>query len=170
MDSEQVNNLQLKEQLIQDVENFKSTGEVNKDLNALKDFQRRWTEIGHVPIRKKDDIQKKFRDSINQLFNDLKLDDSKRDLLKFRTKMASFSESSRGQSKMRLERDKYMTKLKQLESDLVLLDNNIGFFAKSKNAESLIQDVKKKIEQTRDKIEYLKDKIRVIDEMDQSEE
>ena len=84
--------------------------------------------------------------------------------------MVSFSESSRGQNKMRLERDKYMTKLKQLENDLVLLDNNIGFFAKSKNAETLIKDVKRQIEQTREKIELLKDKIRVIDEMDQSEE
>jgi ABC-type Fe3+-hydroxamate transport system substrate-binding protein len=57
-----------------------------------------------------------------------------------------------------------------LENDLVLLDNNIGFFAKSKNAETLIKDVKRQIEQTREKIELLKDKIRVIDEMDQSEE
>ncbi len=67
---------------------------------------------------------------------------------------------------MRMEREKYMTKLKQLENDLVLLDNNIGFFAKSKNAEVLIEDVKRKIEDTRQKIESLKEKIRVIDEME----
>jgi ABC-type Fe3+-hydroxamate transport system substrate-binding protein len=57
-----------------------------------------------------------------------------------------------------------------MENDLVLLDNNIGFFAKSKNAESLIEDVQRKIEQTKEKIEFLKNKIRVIDEMDNSEE
>ena len=170
IDTEQVDNLQKKQELIKEVENFKSTGDVNENLKLLKDFQRRWTEIGHVPIKKKDDVQKKFRDSINKLFDELKLDDSKRNLLKFRTKMVSFSESSRGQNKMRLERDKYMTKLKQLENDLVLLDNNIGFFAKSKNAESLIEDVQRKIEQTKEKIEFLKNKIRVIDEMDDSEE
>jgi hypothetical protein len=170
IDSEQVDNLKEKEQLIKDVEKFKSAGDADENLKILKDFQRRWTEIGHVPIRKKDEIQKKFRDAINKLFDDLNLDESKRNLLKFRTKMASFSESSRGQNKMRLERDKYMNRLKQLENDLVLLDNNIGFFAKSKNAETLIKDVKRQIEQTREKIELLKDKIRVIDEMDQSEE
>jgi hypothetical protein len=170
IDSEQVDNLKEKEQLIQEVENFKSTGDPDENLKVLKDFQRRWTEIGHVPIRKKDDIQKKFRGAINKLFDDLNINESKRNLLKFRTKMASFSESSRGQGKIRLERDKYMTKLKQLENDLILLDNNIGFFAKSKNAETLIKDVRLKIEQTKEKIEFLKDKIRVIDEMDQSEE
>lgn len=170
IDTEQVDNLKEKEQLIQEVENFESTGDADENLRILKDFQRRWTEIGHVPIKRKDDIQKQFREVINKLFDDLNLDESKRNLLKFRTKMASFSESSRGQNKMRLERDKYMNKLKQLENDLVLLDNNIGFFAKSKNAESLIKDVRRKIEQTKEKIEMLKEKIRVIDEMDQSEE
>ncbi|MFW6351500.1 MAG: DUF349 domain-containing protein [Bacteroidota bacterium] len=170
IDSEQVDNLNKKLELIKEVENFKSTGNVDENLRHLKDFQRRWTEIGHVPIKKKDEVQKRFRDTINRLFDELKIDESKRNLLKFRTKMVSFSESSRGQNKMRLERDKYMSKLKQLENDLVLLDNNIGFFAKSKNAESLIEDVQRKIEQTKEKIEFLKNKIRVIDEMDTSEE
>jgi hypothetical protein len=170
IDSEQVDNLKLKEQLINDVQNFKPKDDADENLHALQEFQRRWTEIGHVPIKKKDIIQKNYREAINKLFDDLKLDESKRSLLKFRTKMASFSESSRGQNKMRFERDKYINKMKQLENDLVLLDNNVGFFAKSKNAESLINDVKRKIEQTKEKIEMLKEKIRVIDEMDQSEE
>ena len=100
------------------------------------------------------------------MYDELNIDNEQRNMLKFKSKMSSYSESNRGQNKMRFERDKYMNKLKQLENDLVLLDNNIGFFAKSKNAESLIKDVKKKIEDTKQKIEMLKEKIRVIDEMD----
>ena len=170
IDSEQSENLKKKEQLIKEIKDFKSTGNVEENLKILKDFQRRWTEIGHVPIKKKDDVQKRFREAINKLYDDLNLDEQKRNMLKFRTKITSFSESSRGQNKMRMEREKYMNKLKQLENDLVLLDNNIGFFAKSKNAEALIKDVNKKIEDTKQNIEMLKNKIRVIDEMDQSEE
>ena len=166
VDTEQDDNLKLKEDLIKEVESFKPVDNVDENLESLKTFQRRWTEIGHVPFKKKDEIKVQFRDAINKLFDDLNLDNEKRNLLKFRNKMSSFSESSRGQNKMRMERDKYMNKMKQLENDLVLLDNNVGFFAKSKNAESLIEDVKKKIEVTRQKIELLKDKIRVIDEMD----
>ncbi|WP_321344732.1 DUF349 domain-containing protein [uncultured Draconibacterium sp.] len=166
VDTEQVDNLKAKEDLITEVKNFKPVKNTEENLESLKAFQRRWTEIGHVPFKKKDEIKVQFRDAINKLFDDLNLDDEKRNLLKFRNKMSSFSESSRGQNKMRMERDKYMNKMKQLENDLVLLDNNIGFFAKSKNAESLIEDVKKKIEVTKQKIELLKDKIRVIDEMD----
>ncbi|QGY47158.1 DUF349 domain-containing protein [Maribellus comscasis] len=169
IDSEQVDNLKLKNELISEVEDFKPGKDIDENLKKLKSFQRRWTEIGHVPIKKKDDVQNRFRKAIDELFDELNLDEEKRNLLKFRSKMSSFSESGRGQSKMRMERDKYMNKLKQLENDLVLLDNNIGFFAKSKNAESLIEDVKKKIENTKQKIEFLKEKIRVIDDLDANE-
>ncbi len=166
MDSEHAENLKKKEELIEKVTNFKSAGSVNENLKILKGFQREWTEIGHVPFKKKDEVQAKFREAINKLFDELNIDEDKRNILKFRSKMTSYSESNRGQSKMRMEREKYMNKLKQLENDLVLLDNNIGFFAKSKNAESLIADVRKKIEVSKQKIELLKQKIRVIDEMD----
>ncbi|WP_321373694.1 DUF349 domain-containing protein [uncultured Draconibacterium sp.] len=169
VDSEQVDNLKLKEELIKEVQNFKPADNNDKNLESLKEFQRRWTEIGHVPFKKKDEVKVLFRDAVNKLFDELNIDEEKRNILKFRNKMSSFSESSRGQNKMRMERDKYMNKMKQLENDLVLLDNNIGFFAKSKNAESLIEDVKKKIEVTKQKIELLRDKIRVIDEMDSDE-
>lgn len=166
VDTEQVDNLKLKEDIIAELENFKPADDVNENLRLLKDIQRRWTEIGHVPFKKKDQVQNKFREVISKLFDQLSINEDKRNMLKFKTKMSTFSESPRGQSKMRMEREKYISKLKQLENDLVLLDNNIGFFAKSKNAEVLIEDVKKKIEDTRQSIETLKEKIRVIDEME----
>ncbi len=114
IDTEQVDNLKLKEALIEEVEKFKPEKDVDENLKKLKSFQRRWTEVGHVPIKKKDEVQVRFRDAINKLFDELNLDEEKRNLLKFRTKMNSYSESSRGQNKMRMERDKYMNKLKQL--------------------------------------------------------
>lgn len=166
VDTEQIDNLKLKEDIIAELENFKPSGDVNENLRLLKDIQRRWTEIGHVPFKKKDAVQNKFREEISKLFDQLSINEDKRNMLKFKTKMSTFSESSRGQSKMRMEREKYMSKLKQLENDLVLLDNNIGFFAKSKNADALIEDVKRKIEDTRQSIETLKEKIRVIDNME----
>ncbi len=170
IDSEQIENMNLKNELIEEVTNFKASDDVNMNLEKMKEFQRRWTEIGHVPLNKKDDIQKRFRDVINMLFDDLSIDETERNLLKFKTKMATIFETNRGQDKLRMEREKYANKLKQLETDLVLLDNNIGFFAKSKKTESLIKDVKRKIDQTKSKIEFLREKVRVIDEMDQDDD
>ena len=162
--SEQDENIRLKKELIAEVENFKPDENVEENLKTIKSFQRRWMDIGHVPINMKDEIQNAFREAIGKLYDSLNINEGKRNMMKFKSKITSFSETSRGQNKMRLERDKYIVKLKQLESDLVLLDNNIGFFTKSKNAESLIKDVMLKIENTKQQIELLKEKIRVIDD------
>ena len=163
IDSEQDENLRLKKELIAEVKNFKPNENVEENLKTIKSFQRRWIDIGHVPINMKSEIQNAFKEAISKLYDTLNLDEEKRNMIKFKSKVTSLSETNRGQSKMRFERDKYVNKLKQLENDLVLLDNNIGFFAKSKNAESLIKDVKRKIENTKQNIEILKQKIRVID-------
>lgn len=166
VDHEQEENLELKKALIEEVKNYQPTKNEDIDLAQMREFQRRWTEIGHVPFKDKDTTQNEFRDAVNVHFDHLKIDDQKRNLLKFKSKMTNFSVTGRGQNKMRFERDKYVTRLKQMESDLALLNNNIGFFANTKNAESLIDDVNKKIQNTQEKIEFLKEKIRIIDEME----
>jgi peptidoglycan hydrolase CwlO-like protein len=51
----------------------------------------------------------------------------------------------------------------QLENEVSLLDNNIGFFASSKNADSMIADVRKKISKTKEEIRKLEEKIKLID-------
>lgn len=169
IDEGQSDNLRKKHELIAEVENYVPDADVSESLKALRDFQRRWTEIGHVPIKEKDAVQNRFRNAINKHFDTLKLDNEKRDSLKFRSKIASLTENQKGLSKVRQEREKYMTKLKQLESDLGTLENNIGFFANSKNAQALIADLNLKIEDTKEKISALKDKIRIIDDLDKSE-
>ncbi len=169
VDEKQVENLKLKKELIEEVKDYELTKNDDADLDQMKEFQRRWSEIGHVPYKEKDVVMNDFRDAINVHFDNLKLDDQKRNMLKFRNKIANISTSSRGHNKMRFERDKYVTKLKQLESDLALLNNNIGFFANTKNAEALIGDVNKKIEDAKEKIKVLKEKIRIIDAMEDEE-
>jgi hypothetical protein len=169
IDTEQLENLRLKKELLEEVKQFELTGDDSADLDKLKDFQRRFTEIGHVPFKEKDAIQNGFREVINKHFDTLRVDERRRNLMKFKNKVSNTTNSGRGQSKMRFEREKYMTKLKQLETDLALLDNNIGFFANTKNASALIDDVNQKIVSTKEKIEFLKDKIRIMDAMEDDE-
>lgn len=169
IDGEQGENLRMKRELLEEVKKFSLSGDDNADLDKLKEFQRSFTEIGHVPFKEKDAIQNEFRDVINHHFDSLRIDEKRRNLMKFKNKVAGNTSSGKGQNKNRFERDKYMTKLKQMESDLALLDNNIGFFANTKNAEALIGDVNQKIINTKEKIEFLKEKIRIMDAMDDDE-
>ena len=169
IDGEQLDNLRMKKELLEEVKQFSLSGDDGADLDKLKDFQRRFTDIGHVPFKDKDAIQNDFRDVINKHFDALRIDEKRRNLMKFKTKVVNNTTTGRGQNKMRFEREKYMVKLKQMETDLALLDNNIGFFANTKNASALIDDVNQKIASTKEKIEFLKEKIRIMDSMEDDE-
>ena len=70
----------------------------------------------------------------------------------------------KGGNQLRSEREKLYNKLRQMEQDIALLENNIGFFSKSKNAENLIADVREKIERAKSDMTGIIEKIRVIDE------
>jgi hypothetical protein len=168
IDGEQLENLRMKKELLEEVKQFSLSGDDGADLDKLKDFQRRFTDIGHVPFKDKDTIQNDFRDVINKHFDALRIDEKRRNLMKFKNKVVN-NTTTRGQNKMRFEREKYMIKLKQMETDLALLDNNIGFFANTKNASALIDDVNQKIASTKEKIEFLKEKIRIMDSMEDDE-
>ncbi len=159
-------NLQKKTELIQEIEAFEITGNAEENLSKLKDFQRHWSEIGFVPIKEKDSIHEKYREAINKKFDALRIDDDSRNILKFRTKLEEYLEKPNGMQRIRQEREKYITRLKQLENDIVLWENNIGFFARSRNAESMIKDVESKIENSKKSIELLNQKISMIDDLD----
>jgi ribosome-interacting GTPase 1 len=53
-----------------------------------------------------------------------------------------------------------------MEQDIALLENNIGFFSKSKNAEALIADVREKIARSKRDMAELIEKVRLIDEQE----
>jgi hypothetical protein len=159
-------NLQKKLDLIKQIENFTLGENASESLDKLKEFQRQWSEIGFVPLKDKDEIHEKYREAINKKFDELHIDDSDRNLLKFRNKLESYLDKPNGIQRIRQEREKYITRLKQMESEIVLWENNIGFFARSKNAETMIREVEQKIENTKVSIELLNHKISLIDDLD----
>lgn len=159
-------NLKAKEALIAEIEAFILTEDVEANLNVLKDFQRRWAEIGFVPIKQKEEIQKKYRTAINKHFEKLNIEEGKRNLIRFKSKIDGAHGNARQENKLRNERDKLFNRLRQLESDIALWENNIGFFARTKNAEAMIQEVERKIKKAKEEIILLEEKIKLIDQLD----
>jgi hypothetical protein len=53
VDSEQVDNLKLKEELIEEIKNFKSSKNVEDNLKKLKEFQRRWLKSDMCRLKRK---------------------------------------------------------------------------------------------------------------------
>lgn len=167
IDSQYEDNLKLKKQLIDEINAFNPGDNTEENFQKLKEYQRRWSEIGFVPIKLKEEIQNKYREAINKQFENLKIDDGKKNLMRFKNKIDNISSKPKSDRKLQLERDKYLNKLKQLENDIVVWENNIGFFAKSKNADQMIAEVRQKIENSKQEIKVLEEKIHMIDNLDE---
>jgi hypothetical protein len=162
-DTEQIENLKLKLELVERVKSFTLSEDHYEDLTTLKTIQKEFTSIGHIPIEKKDEVQREFREALRKLFDQLEVDEPKNEILRYKQKVDTFVQSPKNRNRISSEREKLVNKLKQMESDVVLWENNIGFFAKSQKSESLIREVENKIAQERERIQLLKEKIDLLD-------
>ncbi len=162
-DTSYEDNLSTKLALIEELEGFDPGEDLKAGFERLKDIQKRWTETGYVPINKKDEIARRYKDALNKQFDRLKLDDEDKNILRYRSKVDNAMSNPRAARKVRNEREKFFSKIKQLESDIVLWENNIGFFAKSKNADTMIKEVEEKIADAKRNIKMLEEKVKLID-------
>jgi phage shock protein A len=62
------------------------------------------------------------------------------------------------------ERERLVQKYNKLEQDIVTYENNIGFFAMSKNSEPLIKQMQDRIAQAKEELKTLEAQIRTLDE------
>ena len=162
-DTSYEDNLNAKLAIIAELETFDPGDDMKAGFEQLKDIQKRWTEIGYVPFNKKEEVARNYKDALNKQFDRLDLDDEDKNILKYRSKVDNAKSNPRTARKVRNEREKFYTKIKQLENDIVLWENNIGFFAKSTNADTMIREVEEKIADAKRNIKLLEEKVKLID-------
>ncbi len=160
-DTEQESNLEAKKALL---EQMRAADISEGGFEAIKAFQRSWSEIGFVPIKQKDAIQKEYKEVVDVMFSTLRGSERDRSMNRFKEKVSSMKSS--GDRRIKGEREKLYNKVRQLESDIALLENNIGFFANSKGAESMIADVKAKIERAKAEMQQTIEKVKLIDQQE----
>ncbi|MDR0384489.1 MAG: DUF349 domain-containing protein [Prevotellaceae bacterium] len=156
-----ITNLKKKEALIVELENFAPSRNDYETIEVLKKFRQRWDSIGFVPSKEKERIQLQFFNLLDGKYKQLKLSDAQRRVVRMKNKV-----ETSGSSQDRIvisEREKLFYRIAQLENEISLLDNNIGFFASSKNADSMIADVRLKISKAKEEIHSLEEQIRLID-------
>jgi predicted XRE-type DNA-binding protein len=166
VDSEYENNLKAKQALIAQIKNFKQSKNPKESFEQLKDYQRQWSEIGFVPYKHMKKIQEEYRSAINKQFESLQMDDGERNRMQFKNKIESMVTTSKSRVKLGGERDRLMRRFQQLQSDLVVWENNIGFFSKSKNTAAMVASVQNMIEQGKAEIKELEEKIKIIDSVE----
>ena len=133
-------NLRAKKALIEEINAYVSSGDAAADAEAFKAFEEKWQSIGFVPIKEKDKIGKAYREAMNSKFHN--------------------SKSNRGNSGRggagKSEKDR-------LQQDIDTYENNIGFFAMSKNSQPLIKQMQDRIEESKKQLKDLEAQIHALE-------
>ena len=139
-----------------------------ENLEAIKDFQRRWAEVGFVPMSEKERLQRDFRGEINRIFEQLKISAREAEETAYRERLRNIG----GNAKKFVmdEKQELQEKIEKLRGDLNLWENNLGFLASSKQADLLKEEFEKKMQGARQQIALLQAKLRILNESQQQEE
>ncbi|MDE6046457.1 MAG: DUF349 domain-containing protein, partial [Alistipes sp.] len=165
VDDEYGVNLQRKQALLEEM----AAADLREGgYETIRDFQRRWSEIGFVPIKQKEAIQKQYKEAVDRLFAALRGSERDRSMSRFREKVSSLKAA--GGRRLQSERDRLLGRIRQLEQEAAQLENNIGFFARSKGAEALIADVKSKIARLHEEIAAEVAKVKMLDRQEAQNE
>lgn len=163
LDEQYESNYEAKIALIEELKVCKLPDDCDEQFKVLQSFQQRWNEIGFVPMKKKNEINQMFSQLINRHFDKLASDDMQRNMQRFKGRVELMAQDEAGMDKLNHERNKLITKLRQIESDVVTLENNIGFFSKSKQSDRMINEVREKIKVAKQNIDMINEKLDILD-------
>lgn len=159
----EMENLAKKREIIEKVKQFEFGEDKEQNLAVIKDFQRQWVEIGHVPIAEKDKLYKEFRDTINKHFDKLKVSAREAQETMYRERLKNVSGGDMGKF-VSEEKRELQDKIQKLRADLILWENNLGFLANSKQATILKEEFEKKMQSARQQIALLEAKLKILNE------
>ena len=145
-------NLKAKKKLVEDILAYEVVEDETANSEALRTFNERWLAIGHVPFKEKDNITKAFKDAMQQKF----------------PLFSQRNSGGRGTAKApRNPKDILIEKYHALQQDIATYENNIGFFAASKNSAPLIKQMEERIDQAKAELKELESQIRKSEEGEQ---
>jgi hypothetical protein len=161
-DEANTSNLTAKTELIAEVQNLAMPTDKQEAIAALRSFQNRFNELGQVPMKDKNAVYQNFKKAMDEKYASLKLEGIEKESIMFKAKLDNLQSSPDRTRLIQGEKIEIRKQIEILTKEIMLSENNLGFFAKSKGADALRMEVEKKVKHTQDRIQQLKQKLKLI--------
>ena len=157
-------NLRLKRELLERIKAYEIKAERSENMEAIKAFQREWMAIGYVPMKYKEATQDEYRKSIDALFEKMKITQNEISTAEYRNMVEGLKDDPESRDKVRRERNILTNKITKLREEIIVLENNIGFFSGSKQSEIMRAEYEKKINRAKNDVKVLEAKLKILNE------
>lgn len=154
-------NLEKKKAIIEQLNAIDEQADSEEAIQQVRDLMKEWNSIGHVPLKEKDKIYKRYHTAVDKLFERFHISASSRKLSSFKASVSSMQE---GGSQLYRERERLVRIYENMKNELQTYENNLGFLnASSKKGNSLLIELNRKVDKLKADIELTKEKIKVLD-------
>ena len=155
-------NLSKKLELLQRLKDFQFGEDKSANLDVLKNFQREWTDIGHVPMKEKDKLHNEFRALINAQMDKLKISEVELSTANYQARYENMKSDPNAKRFIGKEKETLAMRITKMKEEITLWENNIGFFAKSKSAAIVKEEFENKINMAKSELKVLEAKMKII--------
>lgn len=137
------------------------------DANPLlvSTMMEAWGSIGFVPSSALLTLNKRFNDGLDKLIDELAIEPSEKVKLKLFAQMGLVKDTPDAKIIVAKKEQGIKRRIKELQEEGDLLLNNLAFFAKSKNADVLKNEVEAKVAVMNLEIKTLQEQLKVIAEV-----
>ena len=161
--SEEVESFEKKKAYLEQLREFQLIGEHKADLDAIKLHIENWKGLGKVPFARRH-IEGKFNKILDALFEKLSLSKKETEMVRFSNRVGNLSDSN---DSRKLENEKIfiMRKIDEVQNEIFQLENNIQFFANTRNAKKenyIVLEVRKNIAIHKETLDVWKEKLKQI--------
>ncbi len=157
-------NLEKKNSIIARLEALLTEG-ADDAREAVRQLQDEWSTVGHVPYRKKEEVYQAYRDVLDRIQKELHISARRRDVAQFRARVAEKAGDELTRERQRLKAA-YDAKLEEIKT----YETNLSFFSsKSKNGNSLLDGITKKIDRLKEDLEAIADKLKAARQQEKAQ-
>ena len=161
LDKERDSNLEMKQKILSTLKKFKSSDNVKSDIEKIQKINKDWNNIGEVP-KSFLSINNEYKNSLNSIYNSLKLNESEKKKLKLESKISLYKQDS---SMLIKEKNRIKSEIDKINKNINQYENNISFFKNGTGTERYKSDIVKKIEISKSKLVELKDNLSILNKI-----
>ena len=131
-------------------------------LTEVKLIQAEWNKIGFVPMASKEDIQKQYNDVLNSIYGTFRQEKEDMRAKEQASHYELMASAPDGRDRLKKEERFLMDKIRKIKAQIDTEQNNMGFFANSKNASPFLKQIEENLKNAKQEISRLDEKLKLI--------
>ena len=156
------NNLTQRENIIQKLKDLIPSIQSKEALTTIEAIAAEWKDAGNVPDNAREEVFSRYSKTLDEAYEKMGMDESDMELLKYKNKIDRLKNSDDAVKALENEKKFLRGKIRQIEDEAAKIENNMGFFAKSKKTDELLKGFQDDLAKHQKQVTALKKKLELV--------